>query len=686
MKSAYSFDPSTFPSFSTIQAQDIEPRLQALLTTQRQQLADLLAAGPPYTWESLAAPLADMDNTLHRFWAPFSHLHAVCESEERRAAYNACLPLLSEYHTERMQNEALFHAIQALRADPTFEQLTPAQQKVIDNELRDFRLSGIDLPPANKARFATLLTELSVLGAKFSENLLDATMGFTITLSDSADLAGLPEETRSLAADNARKRNQSGWVLTLDAPCFSSVMKYLDNRALREKMYSAYVTRASDQGPCAGKWDNSPIMRDIIQKRRELANLVGFDSYAHFALATRMAKTPTEVMAFLNDLVERSRSFGQQEADHLRQFANESGLSGPLEAWDVAYYSEKLQQKSFSISDEEVRPYFQAEKVLDGIFTIVGKLFGIQFVEKKDVDTWHPDVRFFAVSDADGHCRGYLYTDLYARERKREGAWMDDCQGRLRLSDGQLQLPVAFLTCNFIPPVNNAPSLLTHDDVQTAFHELGHCLHHLLTRVEESGVSGISGVPWDAVEFPSQFLEHWCWDFKTLQQISAHIETNQPLSESLFNKMRSARHFQSGLAMLRQLEFALFDFELHLEPTPFDDNTVQTILDRVRNRVSVLPKAPFNRFQHGFSHIFAGGYAAGYYSYKWAEVLSSDAFSLFEEKGIDDAETGRSFLHHILEQGGVYDPMQLFVRFRGRKPTIDALLRHLGLENPVTAQ
>lgn len=685
MTETASLHPTDFPSFTTLALETIEPSLRALLSRHREKLTTLLNTHSSFTWETLSDPLAEMDNELHRFWAPIAHLHGVKETEVLRAVYNLCIPLLSEYHTERMQNEALFKAIQSIKLDIRFDALNAARQKVITNDLRDFHLSGVDLPPEKKIRFASLQKELSLLSTRFSENVLDATQGFSIHITDVAQLQGLPNETIQLAEQYAHDRDKSGWVLTLDAPCFTSVMKYLDDRLLRQQLYTAYVTRASDQGPQAGKWDNTFIMDEMVKKRSELAELVGFESYAHFALATRMAKTPEEVLSFLNDLVKRAKPFAEQEVKKLQQFAKKSGFNGSLEPWDIAYYSEKLQQKLFSISDEEVRPYFQAERVLDGMFAVMGKLFGIRLVQHKNIDVWHPDVRFFEVLDANDNLRGYLYTDLYARPHKRGGAWMDECQSRLRLANGQLQYPIAFLTCNFMPPVAGNPSLLTHDDVQTLFHEFGHCLHHLLTQVEEAGVSGISGVPWDAVEFPSQFFEHWSWNFHTLQSISSHVETGEPIPKDLFDKLLAARHFQSGLQMVRQLEFSLFDFRLHLETTFKDDHSVQRILDEVRKDVAVLPVSPFNRFQHSFSHIFAGGYAAGYYSYKWAEVLSSDAFSLFEEKGIFDAATGRSFLENILEQGGVYDPMSLFIQFRHRKPEIQALLRHLGLDHPVTA-
>jgi len=667
------------PVFSTISPGQIEPTLKEVMTQNRNKLHALLENNRAFTWDNLILPLQELDNRLNKMWSPISHLHAVMESDELRAVYNACLPLLTEYHTEFMQNEMLYRAINTIAESTDYKQFTPVQKKAIENELRDFRLAGVNLSADAKIQFLELQKKLSKLCTQFAENLIDATDGWTFHTTDIKMLKGLPEQTIKMAEQTAQQHGKTGWELTLDYPCFSTTMKYLENRELRESIYTAYVTRASDQGPQANRWDNTQIMEDILKNRREIAQLVGFSNFAEYSLATKMAKKPETVLHFLHDLVIRSKVFGKKEIEELTAFAISLDRIQQLEAWDLAYYTEKLRLEKYAVSQEELRSYFPTEKVLAGMFAVMGRLFGIKIVERKDVDTWHPHVQFFEVYDSNNLLRGYFYTDLYARKHKRDGAWMDECRLRQILPDGTLQYPVAFLTCNFTPPIDNNPSLLTHEEVQTVFHEFGHCLHHLLTKVDLAALSGISGVPWDAVEFPSQFFEHWCWNKETLRLISAHEKSGEPLPDHLYEKLIAAKNFQSGMHMLRQLEFALFDFRLHLEFDPTKGPQVQKILDEVRAEVSVVHVPPFNRFQHSFSHIFAGGYAAGYYSYKWAEVLSSDAFSRFEEKGIFDPESGRAFLKNILEQGGVYDPMDLFIAFRGREPQIDALLRHSGL-------
>ncbi len=666
------------PNFSAIDPEQIEPTLKQVLSQNRNQLNELLAQ-PQFTWNNLILPMQEMDSRLGNMWAPISHLHSVMESESLRTAYNACLPLLTEYQTDLMQNETLYRAVQSIANSSEYAAFNDAQRKVIDNELRDFRLAGVGLPVEAKARFTELLKQLSKLSTQFSENLLDATHAWTLHVTDADALKGLPETTLKLAEQNAQQQGKTGWVFTLDYPCYSTVMKYLANRELRWLMYEAYFTRASDQGPNAGKWDNSQLMEDILKLRHELAKLLNYPSFAEYSLATKMADTPERVLTFLNELVAKSKPAAEEEIRELEQFAKSLDNIERLEAWDLPYYTEKLRETKYALSQEDLRPYFPADKVLKGMFTVMGNLFGIRIIERFNVDTWHPHVQFFEIYDANNHLRGCFYTDLYARPHKRDGAWMDDCRARWRMANGKVQTPVAFLTCNFNRPLGNKPALLTHEDVQTTFHEFGHCLHHLLTQVDYLPVSGINGVPWDAVEFPSQFFEHWCWDQDTLTSISAHEETGEPLPPSLYTKLIAAKNFQPGMHMLRQLEFSLFDFRLHLEFDPTKGAQVQTVLDDVRNQVAVVHVPKFNSFQHSFSHIFAGGYAAGYYSYKWAEVLSSDAFSKFEETGIYDRSTGESFLKNILEQGGVRDPMNLFVTFRGREPKIDALLRHSGL-------
>ncbi len=666
------------PDFSVISYDQIKEALEQILMQNRTQLNEIVN-NTHTNWDSVMRPLEEMDNRLNKMWSPVSHLHAVMESDELREAYNACLPLLTDYQTDLLQNEKLFQAIKTLSDQPDHQKFSDVQKKAIKNDLRDFRLAGVSLSPDAKARFTELQKKLIQLSTQFGENVLDATHAWSMHVTDRDTLQGLPEQTLKMAEHTAAQQNKTGWVFTLDYPCYSTVMKYLHNRELRRLMYEAYVTRASDQGPDAKRFDNTTIMEEILKIRYELSNLLGFANFVEYSLVTKMAKNPEQVLTFLQDLVEKSKPFALREMDELNEFANSSDGIAQIEAWDLPYYSEKLRLAKYAISQEELRAYFPVNNVLNGMFTVMGRLFGINIKERTGVDTWQPQVKFFEIYDAKNQLRGYFYTDLFARPHKRDGAWMDECRVRQRLSDHTLQYPVAFLTCNFTPPLNNKPSLLTHEDVQTLFHEFGHCLHHLLTQVEFSSLSGINGVPWDAVEFPSQFFEHWCWDFATLQLISAHEKTGEPLPMQLYEKMLAAKNFQAGMHMLRQLEFALFDFRLHLEFDPTKGPQVQKILDDVRSKVAVVPIPAFNRFQHSFSHIFAGGYAAGYYSYKWAEVLSSDAFARFEEQGIFDQASGQAFLNNILEQGGVYEPMDLFVAFRGREPTIQALLRHSGL-------
>jgi oligopeptidase A len=668
---------SVLPVFSGIQPDAIQPALKQIIAQNRMALNKLLEQ-KKLTWDNFMVPLEDLSDQLARFWAPISHLHATAESDALRIAYNTCLPLLTEYHSELMQNESIYQAVQSIIQAPEYSKLNPAQRKILNNELRDFKLAGVHLPPAAKARFAELQKQMSRLSAKFSENVLDATHAWTLHVTDPEALLGLPDQTLKIAEQTAQQRGVSGWVFTLDYGCYSSVMKHLVHRELRWLMYEAFVTRASDQGPHAGRWDNTAIMEDILKTRHEIAQLASYPNYAEYSLATKMAKTPSQVMSFLTDLMEKSKPTAIHELEELAAFAATDSIT-TLEAWDLPYYSEKLRQSILALTQEDLRFYFPIHKVLEGLFNIVSKLFGIKIIERFGIDTWHPQVQFFEVYDSKDTLRGYFYTDLYARPRKREGAWMDECRARRQSADGRLQLPVAFLTCNFTSPLNNQPALLGHEDVQTLFHEFGHCLHELLTQVNYASISGINGVPWDAVEFPSQFLEHWCWGKEAIALISSHIETGEPLPDALFNKLLATKNFQPGLHLLRQLEFAIFDFRLHLEYDPNKGAQVQAMIDETRQQVSVIHTPTFNRFQHSFSHIFAGGYAAGYYSYKWAEVLSSDAYELFAEKGIFDRATGQLFLTHILECGGAYDPMELYVAFRGHEPTIEALLRQSGL-------
>jgi oligopeptidase A len=664
------------PPFSRIQPEHAVPAVDELLTRNRERIAALTADPERNDW-SLVAELEQLNDELAQAWSPVSHLNGVMNSDAWREAYNACLPKLSEYWTELGQHQGLFKAFESLAQSDAYPQLSKSRKKVIDNALRDFRLSGIALPEAQQKRYAELQQRLSELTTRFSENVLDATQGWWKQIDDEAELAGLPDHAVAAAKEAAKVKELEGWVITLDFPAYYAVMAFADSRSLREELYRAYSTRASDQGPKAGEWDNSAVMQEILDLRHELAQLLGFDTYADYSLATKMAQSPQQVVSFLEDLATETRPIAERELAELKAFAQERDGIEELMAWDVTYYGEKLKQARYDISQQELRPYFPLPKVLDGMFTIAGRLFDLDVEEQSNFDSWHNDARLFALK-RNGEPFAYCYLDPFARSGKRGGAWMDDCRVRRRLSDSQLQLPVAYLVCNFTPPLPGQPALLTHDEVTTLFHEFGHGLHHMLTQMEEADISGINGVAWDAVELPSQFMENWCWEPEALALISGHHETGEPLPQSLLDKMLAAKHFQSAMMMLRQLEFSLFDFRLHHEYQP-GKTDIQALLNRVRDQVSVIRPPAENRFQHSFSHIFAGGYAAGYYSYKWAEVLSADAFSRFEEEGIFSAEAGAAFRQEILEQGGSGDPMDLFVAFRGREPSVDALLRHSGI-------
>jgi len=666
------------PPFSRIRPEQVETAIDQLLAEGRQRVVELVDCNTHYTWENLVEPLEAIDDRINRAWSPVSHMNAVLNTEALREAYNACLPKLSEYSTEMGQNEGLYRAFRQIADGTEYARLDTAQKKIIDNALRDFRLSGIELDHTARDRYKTIMQELARLTSTFSDNVLDATNAWHKQIEDERMLAGLPATALALARQTASRRQLDGWVLTLEFPSYHPVMTYADNRALREELYTAYVTRASDQGPGAGRWDNTPLMEQILALRHEAARLLGFSNYAERSLATKMAESTQHVMDFLNDLAMRSRAAAEMELEEVRTFACEGHGMRELQPWDVAYYSEKLRQQKYAISQEELKPYFPEPRVVDGMFSIVERLYGINIEQVKDVDTWHEDVRFYRIRDAAGELRGEFFLDLFARPQKRGGAWMDECISRRKTSEG-VQIPVAYLVCNFSPPIGDDPALFTHDEVTTLFHEFGHGLHHLLTRVDYAGVSGISGVAWDAVELPSQFMENWCWEREALDLIASHYQTGEPLPEPLYQRMRTARNFQSAMQMVRQLEFALFDFRLHLEYDPQRGARVHETLEEVRRQVAVIRPPAFNRFENSFTHVFSGGYAAGYYSYKWAEVLSADAFSAFEETGIFDRDTGSKFLSSILEQGGSREPMELFIDFRGREPTIDALLRHSGL-------
>ena len=664
------------PPFSAIKPEHVEPAIDQILADNRAAIEDLLNSDAPPSWETIMQPLEDLEDRLARAWSPVSHMNSVVNSDELRDAYNACLPKLSQYATEIGQNQRLFATFEAVAKDDT---LNTAQKKAIDNALRDFRLSGVDLPEEKKQRYMAIQQELSGLTAKFSENVLDATQAWSKLIDDEGRLTGLPPSAIAMAKQTAEQKKHQGYLFTLEFPSYFAVMNYADDRALREEMYVAYATRASDQGPNAGEFDNTPLMGQILALRHELAQLLGFENYAERSLATKMAPSVEKVTGFLRDLADRSLGMAQDELKELKTFARDELNIDTLEPWDITYASEKLRQHRYAISQEDLKPYFPETRVVSGLFEVVNKLYGLEIRELADADTWHPSVRLFEIFDRNKNPRGRFYLDLYARPNKRGGAWMDECISRRETKSG-VQLPVAYLTCNFSAPVGDDPALFTHNEVITLFHEFGHGLHHMLTQVDTLAVSGISGVPWDAVELPSQFLENWCWESQAVNLIAQHYQTGEQLPDELFDKMIAAKNFQAGMQMVRQLEFALFDFRIHAEYDPDKGARVQEILDEVRAEVAVIRPPEYHRFQHSFSHIFAGGYAAGYYSYKWAEVLSSDAFSKFEETGIFNRDTGIAFLEAVLEQGGSRDPMDLFVEFRGREPEIDALLRHSGIQ------
>jgi oligopeptidase A len=602
----------------------------------------------------------------------------VVNSDELRDAYNACLPKLSAYSTEMGQNEALFKAYRFIADSDEFATLDIAQQKIIRNALRDFKLSGIDLDNEKKQRYKDISQELSALASNYEENLLDATNAWSKVIRAEQDLAGLPESALAQAKQTAESHNETGWMITLQFPSYISVMTYADNRELRREHYEAFATRASDQGPHAGRWDNSEIMGKILALRHEKARLLGFNNYAELSLATKMAEKPDDVTHFLEDLADRSWRHARKDLAELREFAKQHYGINDLQSWDMAYFSEKMRQHFYQLSQEEVKAYFPITRVLPGLFAIVEKLYGLQISEINDFDSWHPDVRFFRIHDKHGQLRGQFYLDLYARAKKRGGAWMADCIDRKKTND-DIQIPVAYITCNFTPPNGDEPSLLTHDDVTTLFHEFGHGLHHMLTLVDYLGVSGINGVEWDSVELPSQLMESWCWEQEALALLSGHYQTGETLPEVLFIKMLGAKNFQAGMNMVKQLEYSLFDFFIHKNYDNTKGSQIYAILNRVREQVAVIKPPAFNRSAHSFYHIFSGAYAAGYYGYLWAEVLSSDAFSYFEEKGIFNPEVALAFLNNILEKGGSKSAMDLFIAFRGRKPKVDAFLKHKGL-------
>lgn len=672
---------SDLPQFSQIKPEHIKPAVEHAIAECKKVIAAVLEE-KTFTWANLVMPTDEADDTLSKLWSPVSHMNSVVNSDKLRDAYESCLPLLSEYSTFVGQHQGLYQAYQQFANSDEYSQLSIPQKKVIENALRDFKLSGIALNDNDKKRYGEIVTRLSELSSTFGNNVLDATHAYSVNITDKSELTGLPDSAIEAAAELAKEQEKQGWLFTLDIPSYLPVMTYCSNATLREQLYRGFVTRASDQGPNAGEFDNSDIMNELLKLRHELAQLLGFNNFAEKSIATKMASSTTEVLDFLENLAVKSKVQGQQDLDEVKAFAEKEFDQTDLQAWDLPYYSEKLKQSRYAISDEECRPYFPEEKVVAGLFEVVHRLFGMTINQVANIDTWHKDVKFYEVYDRENNLRGRFYLDLYARAHKRGGAWMDDCKSRRELANGDIQYPVAYLTCNFNKPIGDKPALFTHDEVVTLFHEFGHGIHHMLTQINTSGVSGIDGVPWDAVELPSQFLENWCWQPEALAFISGHYQTGEPLPQAMLDKMLAAKNYQSAMQMLRQLEFSIFDFKMHKDYQPAQDNSgyIQQTLNQVREEYSVLKAADFNRFQHGFGHIFGGGYSAGYYSYKWAEVLSADAFSRFEEEGIFNPKVGNDFLTNILEKGGSQEPSVLFKAFRGREPEIDALLRHCGIE------
>ena len=666
------------PAFSRITPDIVQPAIESLIADNREGI-DALVRQSSFSWENLIEPLELMNDRLDKAWSPVRHLNSVKSSDALRAAYNACLPLLAEYSTELSQNRDLYAAYRGLADSPAYAGYTAAQRKAIDDALRHFRLGGVELEGEDRSRYQQLQKELSELQSQFENNLLDATQAWQYVTEDETELRGLPDYARRMLRQLAEQKDLPGYRITLDMPCYLAVITHADDRDLRRALYEAYVTRASDHGITDKKFDNAPIMAQIVAKRQEKARLLGFSNYAAYSLEMKMAESVDQVAGFLEDLAERSRAAAEAEVAERQAFAESLGFDGELEAWDYPSYSEKLRQHRYRISDEQLKPYFADHLVIDGLFEIVRRLYGVSIARvADDIDRWDDAVGFYRISSATGDAVGHFYLDLYARENKRGGAWMDECVNRYRI-DGNTQLPVAFLTCNLTPPIGDEPALFTHDEVITLFHEFGHGLHHMLTRVDVPDVAGINGVEWDAVELPSQFMENFCWEREALDLFARHHQTGESLPDDLFERMRAARNFQSALQMLRQIEFALFDIRLHQDPDIASAAQIQAVLDTVREQVSVVKTPPINRFQNGFSHIFAGGYAAGYYSYKWAEVLSADAFAAFEEEGIFNPETGKRFLNCVLEQGGSRPAIESFRCFRGRDPEIDALLRHSGI-------
>jgi len=671
-------DFSGLPRYTSVRPEHVTPAIDRLLAENRAVITELTQERTPATWHAFAQPLENANERLARAWGIVAHLHAVCDSPALREAYNTNLPKVTAYRTALAQNLGLYGKLKALRESTEFVNLPQSRRKTLENDLRDYRLGGAELASGQKQRFAEIQEELAALEAKYSENLLDATNAFSLLVADRNDLAGVPEDVLRAAEDAAQREGHSGWKITLHAPCFGPVMQYARNRDLREALYRAHVTRASEFGK--PDLDNTSIIARELFLRREKARLLGYRDFAELSLVPKMAGSPKAALDFLEDLAQRALPSARRDFAELEVFAREDLGLDMLNAWDIAFASEELRMRRYAFSEQEVKQYFPEPKILEGMFRLVETLYGLR-ISNDSGETWHPDVRFFRLSDSNGKLVGQCYFDLYSRDTKRGGAWMDEAITRQRLAHG-LSTPVAHLVCNFPAPVGDGPTLLTHDEVMTLFHEFGHGLHHLLSEIDDPGVSGIRGVEWDAVELPSQFMENFCWEWDVLAGMTRHVATGETLPRALFEKMLAARHFQSGMQTVRQIEFALVDMHLHHDYDPAGERTPRELLDEVRSRVAVVLPPDYNRFLNNFAHVFSGGYAAGYYSYKWSEVLSADAFSLFEENGVLDSGTGARFRNEILAVGGSRPALESFVAFRGREPRIDALLRHSGMIPP----
>lgn len=673
-------DFSDLPRFDLVQPEHVKPAIESLLTDGRALIERLTADSTPATWADFAGALADGLEDFGRAWGVVGHLHSVNDVPTWREAYNEMLPEVSRFYAELGQNLKLFEKYKALRESAEYSTLTVEQKKVVDNEVRDFRLSGAELPEDQKPRFQAIMEELSQLSAKFAENLLDATNAFAEIVTDEALLAGLPEDALAAAKTAAEKAGVAGWKFTLHAPSYGPVMQYADNRELRARLYRAYGTRAAEftDGTSKPEWDNTPLMQRMLELRQEDAQMLGFNNFAEVSLAPKMADSPAQVLAFLRELAAKAKPFAEKDIAELRAFARDELGMSDFQPWDAAYVSEKLLQARYAFSEQEVKQYFTEPKVLGGLFKVIESLFNVK-VKPDTAPVWHEDVKFFRLETSTGELVGQFYLDLYARETKRGGAWMDEARARRRTTGG-IQKPIAYLNCNFARPNGDKPATFTHDEVNTLFHETGHGLHHLLTRGEELGVSGIHGVEWDAVELPSQFMENYCWEWEVVEGMTAHVDTGATLPRALFDKMLAARNFQGGMMMVRQIEFSLFDMLIHSDFDPKSGLTVMDVLNDVRKEVAVLLPPAWQRFPNSFSHIFGGGYGAGYFSYKWAEVLSADAYAAFEEAGSPfDATVGKRFLDEILSVGGSRPAIESFKAFRGREPSVDALLRHSGM-------